>query len=66
MNSIFKYISRMVKTLEEKLGEYLSTKYQSVAVSGVGWKGGNRLKMGRKEFYAGKKTFYILFWWFLT
>lgn len=56
----------MVKTLEEKLGEYPSTKYQSVAVSGVGWKGGNRLKMGRKEFYAGKKTFYILFWWFLT
>ena len=30
-----------MKTLEEKLGEYLSTKYQSVAVSGVGWEGGN-------------------------
>ena len=46
-----------MKTLEEKLGEYLSTKYQSVAVSGVGWEGGNWLKMGRKEFSAGKKTF---------
>ena len=41
MNSIFKYISRMMKALEEKLGEYLSTKYQTVVVSGVGWKGGN-------------------------
>ena len=34
MNSIFKYTSRMMKTLEEKLGEYLSTKYQSVVVLG--------------------------------
>lgn len=31
----------MMKTLEEKLGEYLSTKYQSAAVFWVGWKGGN-------------------------
>lgn len=44
-----------MKALEEKLGEYLSTKYQTVVVSGVGWKGGNWLKMGRKEFFAGKK-----------
>lgn len=44
-----------MKTLEEKLGEYLSTKYQSAAVFWVGWKGGNWLKMGTKEFSAGKK-----------
>ena len=40
MDSIFKYIPRAIN-LEEKLGEYLSTKYQSVVVSGVDWKDGN-------------------------